>query len=113
MRPRLIPADQQAADLLARAEQQRVSDLAIARTAEPVKWDAAVRFLRGWLSPTVQDMVREVIRIKTPDWPAAYHLGWGMGVRNGLRQHGFGEKDFGVLNLDNIYVELVEEAVQP
>lgn len=38
-------------------------------------------------------------------------MGWGMGVRNALREHGFGEEPFGVRNLDNIYVPLIEEAV--
>lgn len=42
---------------------------------------------------------------------AGYHMGWGMGVRNALREHGFGEEPFGVRNLDNIYVPLIEEAV--
>jgi len=108
----MVPANQETADLMARAEQQRVSDLQIARTAESAKWAAAVTFLREWLSPTVKQQVREVIRVQSPDWPAAYHMVWGMGVRNALREHGFGEKDFGVLNLDNVYIELVEEAVQ-
>jgi hypothetical protein len=109
---KIVPYDEGTAALIARAEAERVSDLRIARESEPQKWAAAVTFLRSWLSPLVQQEVREVIRIKSPDWPAGYHMGWGMGVRNALREHGFGEKGFGVLNLDNIYVELVEEAVQ-
>jgi hypothetical protein len=34
-----------------------------------------------------------------------------MAVRNLLRKGGFGEKELGVGNLDDVYVELVEQAV--
>lgn len=43
-----------------------------------------------------------------PEYPL--HHGWGTAVRNLLREHGFGEKEFGVDNLDDYYVPLVEVA---
>lgn len=97
--------------LIDRALQEERADLLIARSS--ALWPKAVEFLRTWFTPSVQQQIREVINIKSPDWPAGYHLGWGMGVRNALRQHGFGEEQFGVRNLDNIYVPLVEESVRP
>lgn len=39
------------------------------------------------------------------------HFSWGMGVRNLLRTEGFGEDFFGIDNLDDYYVPLVELAV--
>lgn len=49
---------------------------------------------------------------KNPEhWIAPYHFGWGMALRNGLRQSGFSEKDFGIDNLDCIYRLLVEDAI--
>ena len=96
-------------DLLDRAVREEASDQRIARASD--LWPKAVEFLRSWLTPSVQQQIREVVNIKSPDWPAGYHLGWGMGLRNTLREHGFGEEPFGVRNLDNIYVPLVEEAV--
>ena len=97
-------------NLMDRALREEAADQRIAK-ASPL-WPKAVDFLRGWLTPSVQQQIREVINIKSPDWPAAYHMGWGMGVRNALRDSGFGEEPFGVRNLDNIYVPLVEEAVK-
>jgi hypothetical protein len=44
-------------------------------------------------------------------WYIGYHFTWGMAVRNLLRQKGFGEEYFKVHNLDDIYVALVEEAL--
>jgi hypothetical protein len=48
------------------------------------------------------------------DWwlPDGWHFGGGMAIRNLLRKHGFSEEYFGVGNLDDIYIGLVEEAMQ-
>lgn len=45
-------------------------------------------------------------------WWTSYHFYWGMGIRNLLRLHGFGENYFKVDNLDDIYIALVEEALE-
>lgn len=39
------------------------------------------------------------------------HFGFGMAVRNLLRKEGFGEDYFGIENLDDVYVPLLEMAV--
>lgn len=44
-------------------------------------------------------------------WYVGHHFFWGMGVRNLLRSKGFGESYFGIHNLDDIYIDLVEEAL--
>jgi hypothetical protein len=50
---------------------------------------------------------------KDPEgWIGPYHFFWGMGVRNLLREKGFGEEYFKIHNLDDIYVALVEEALK-
>lgn len=90
------------------AQLEEVEDLARAM-ASPT-WAQAVTWLRGYLPPGILAQIRELIAEHNPDWPAGYHLGWGMGVRNALREHGFGEQVMGVRNLDNVYVALVEEA---
>ena len=90
------------------AKQQEAADLAMARP-HPL-WATAVQFLREHLSADVQAQIREAI--PTEAWPAAYHTFWGMGIRNALREAGYGEGPFGIANLDNIYVELVEAAVK-
>jgi len=106
----MVPANAETAALMERAEQQRVSDLKIARASD--RWQPAVDFLRGFLPPEVRSQIHDLVQMQSEAWPARYHMDWGMHVRNSLRNTAFGEKDFGVLNLDNIYVELVEEAVQ-
>lgn len=94
-----------------RARIQEVRDQATAQ-GSPL-WVQAVTFLRDWyFTEEVKAKIKAVIENKDQNWPAAYHLHWGMGVRNDLRKAGFGEAEFGIQNLDNIYVPLVEEAVQ-
>ncbi len=44
-------------------------------------------------------------------WYGPYHFSRGMGIRNLLRQRGFGEEYFGVHNLDDIYIPLVTESL--
>jgi hypothetical protein len=44
------------------------------------------------------------------EWPL--HLNWGMGVRNLLRDKGFGEKELGIENLDDYYLQIVELAAR-
>lgn len=76
--------------------------------------DQAVEFLRGYFSnaPTTIADVKEAMAKDPQTWWAPYHLTWGMAVRNLLRRNGYGEKQFGVDNLDDYYVGLIEEAFQ-
>lgn len=60
---------------------------------------------------SVKKEIRETYAKDPDNWCAGYHFGWGMAVRNLLREKGFGEEYFGVHNLDDIYVALVEEAL--
>lgn len=90
-------------------EELKEFDLRTARKS--VLWDGAVRFLCDWFPDHVKEDIRQRHQEDPEYWWAPYHLFWGMGVRNKLRDEGFGEDDFGIHNLDNIYVELVEEAV--
>lgn len=98
-------------DMMHDAMQEAADDLNVA-TASPL-WAEAVTMLRHELA-TVAPSIRAAIRDASPvyGWVAPYHMGWGMSIRNLLRNRGFGEKAFGIHNLDNIYAELVEEAVQ-
>jgi hypothetical protein len=92
-----------------RAKQLEAIDLGIARVSP--RWPLAVAFLRAHFSAETAAQIRDAM--PTEDWPAGYHTFWGMGVRNALRSAGFGEREFAIGNLDNIYVQLVEEAVRP
>lgn len=93
-----------------RARTAEVRDLDAAR--KHALWPFAVAFLGGHFSADVKRRIRDALARQDPDWPAAYHMHWGMGVRNALREHGFGEEPFGIGNLDNIYVALIEESVK-
>ena len=86
-------------------------DQEIAR-ADSALWDAAVAFLRKDLGETILDIRLAIATPSEYGWVAPYHHGWGTAVRNRLRMNGFGEVEFGIHNLDNIYVSLVEEAVK-
>lgn len=88
---------------------QEQDDLRIARAS--AIWERAVAFLRLDLKLILPE-IRQKIDLDPQNWIAPYHFGWGMAVRNLLRTSGLGEKEFGVQNLDNIYVALVEDAAQ-
>jgi len=45
------------------------------------------------------------------DWYVSQHFFGGMAVRNYLREYGFGEKYWPIWNLDDIYVFLLEDAI--
>ena len=56
--------------------------------------------------------IKNAYRDSPKEWWVGYHFGWGMAVRNLLREKGFGESYFKIHNLDDIYVPLVEEALE-
>jgi len=70
----------------------------------------AATFLLTKLSPEDQTMIREKAA-KDPEWWTEHHMFGMMGLRNALRQSGFGEKEFGIDNLDDYAVGLVELAL--
>jgi hypothetical protein len=74
-------------------------------------WGQAVAFLRTHLTVDSQRQIREARITDGAAWVTPYHFGWGMAIRNVLRTSGFGEPQFGIENMDHIYVALVEEAV--
>lgn len=71
----------------------------------------ALAMLRTELAPVVPQ-VKAAYLVDPEGWIAHYHFGWGMAVRNLLREKGFGEEYFKIHNLDDIYVALVEEALE-
>ena len=71
----------------------------------------ALAMLAEELKPAVPE-IQKAYAADPEGWYVGYHFGWGMAVRNLLREKGFGEEYFGVHNLDDIYVALVEEALK-
>jgi hypothetical protein len=76
------------------------------------KREAAVKFLSKFISIEDKRKIRKEIEKEPVRWFAPYHFDWGMKIRNELRQTGFDEQYFMIKNLDDIYVELVENAVK-
>jgi hypothetical protein len=72
----------------------------------------ALEMLRKEITPEDQDKMRQEIALTPEDWYVPYHFWFGMAIRNLLREKGFGEKYWGIWNLDDIYVWLLEEAVR-
>jgi len=90
--------------------QRKEEDLSVARASE--LWGEAVGFLKRTIAPGSKSHIRARIEQDPERWWVGGHFRAGMLVRNCLRVSGYGEKEFGITNLDNIYVELLEEAVQ-
>ncbi|KKM21366.1 hypothetical protein LCGC14_1636110 [marine sediment metagenome] len=90
---------------------QRAADLEAARTSPLAA--QAVQAVGVWLD---EEGRREEIRklmdqyqfSQTPWWAPVFHLAIGTGLRNHLRDSGFGEDELGVVNLDNVYIEMIE-----
>ena len=93
-----------------KAAQKEREDLAKARLS-PL-WPNAAAMLRAEIPASEQQQIRDSIAADPKSWSTPYHFWWGMSIRNVLRDRGFGERDFQIRNLDNIYVQLVEEAVK-
>jgi hypothetical protein len=102
-----------AVDLEADAQERARLDLEKARQS-PL-WARAVAFLKR--NPMIAEWAREIqseivkARLGGANWVLPYHFNWGMEIRNLLRRGRYGEDEFAIENLDNIYAELVEEAV--
>ncbi len=71
----------------------------------------AVIILRESLPQETQAKIKTAIQEDPQAWWAPYHFGWGMSIRNLLREKGLDEEELEVANLDDVYVGLVEEAV--
>jgi len=76
------------------------------------KKEVVEKFLSELISEKDKRKIREEVKKDPVGWFALYHFTWGMAIRNELRQNGFGEEYFMIKNLDDIYVELVEDAVK-
>lgn len=73
---------------------------------------AAMQCINLALPENTKQQVREAIAADPENWVAPYHHGWGMAMRNLLREHGLGEDYFGIDNLDCIYTFLIEDALK-
>lgn len=90
----------------------------------PDVWESCVTWLKHFLAKCtcvmnegdppepMMDALRRMYE-KDPDkWWVGHHFFWGMWMRNAMRSHGYGEKELGVGNLDDYYIELVEKAIK-
>ena len=71
----------------------------------------SVQFLRLHLAEQLP-LIREMIAKDPQKWWVSHHFGAMRGIRNILRGNGFGEKEFGIDNLDDYAVGLVEMAAE-
>ena len=76
------------------------------------KKEVVKKFLSVLISEVDKRKLRKEIKEDPVGWFAPYHFHWGMNIRNELRKNGFGEEYFGVRNLDDVYVELIEDVVR-
>ena len=66
------------------------------------------------LAEAVRKMQRESNQDDSHDWihKNQLHFFWGMQMRNLMRENGFSEKEIDIDNLDDIYIECINEAVK-
>lgn len=69
----------------------------------------AVQYLIDNIPAEILEKVAKDMRKNGSNWWIVHHHGFGMGVRNLLRE---GEFEWGPIELDEVWVELVEKAVK-
>lgn len=93
-----------------KAEAEEASDLRILRD-DPETWERIVEFLAELFGTEGIEKLRGMIEADD-EWWAGIHFAGGMDIRNRLRDNGFDEAELGIANLDNVYVELLEEVAK-
>jgi len=84
--------------------------LALYRTIPDEQKQPALAFLRERLSAEAEE-IRRIHRANPESWWAVGHFGPGMAIRNALRSAGFGETYFHIANMDDIYIQLIEDSL--
>ncbi len=69
----------------------------------------AVQFLIDHIPDEIMSEIKNAMDQNGKDWWVEHHHGFGMGVRNLLREGGF---NWGPVELDDLWVGLVERAVR-
>jgi len=69
-----------------------------------------VEFLKIDIPEYVKEDIKDEYKKDPIHWCTPYHLNWGMGVRNSLRQAGFTDDKLPTKNWDDYYVRIIEIA---
>jgi hypothetical protein len=72
----------------------------------------AVRILKDGWTEAIKASVRQAMEDYGDEWYAGAHFGWGMSVRNYLRNKGISDDQLPTKNWDDYYVEIIQEAVR-
>jgi hypothetical protein len=78
---------------------------------DPVGWNAALEFLRAWLPGPVRETYRRLMLTDPQGWWTHPHFAGGIAVDHLLRGNGIDERLLGVGSLDEVWRELLREAV--
>lgn len=81
------------------------------RTLDPMTRADAVDFLKAKVIAWPEFEELKAKAQADPEWWITHHFGAMMDVRNRLREAGYGEKEFGIDNLDDYAVGLLELAL--
>ena len=100
------------ADLQAAYQELRDFHQSRLNALRPIVRDSMVNVLRDGIPEEAKALFRTEIAANPLGWSVYFHFSAGMEIRNVLRQAGYGEKETGIDNLDNLWVPLVEEAVK-
>lgn len=88
---------------------RELRDLRHARSQTDL-WRKAVEAARAHMDESGAEFIRDAHEQDPDAWWAGFHMRGGMAFRNWMRDNGFGERAFGIQNLDHIYVAVLEEA---
>jgi hypothetical protein len=73
----------------------------------------AVEFLRWWLPEGAKRVYRDMIREDPENWCRHPHFAGGIIVKHALRGNGIDERALGIPDLDAVWPELLQAAVEP
>lgn len=92
-------------------------DKRVSNSIPPQPHNDAVRYLINSLPGDILTQFRTWVVADPDNWvetqaPVGWHFYGGMQLRNHLRDGGFTEDGLGVMNLDDVYIDLIREAVE-
>ncbi|MGH7470119.1 MAG: hypothetical protein ACRENP_19410 [Longimicrobiales bacterium] len=86
------------------------------RSGQKVRWqvlqDEVVAFLRDWLPEEAKQAYRVLIREDPENWWRHPHFAGGIIVEHALRANGIDERALGIPDLNAVWPDLLEAAVQ-
>lgn len=73
--------------------------------------EGTVQLLKKSVPEKLKNLLKEIYKKDPDNWMIPYHFGFGMSIRNVIREGGFPDKKLPDGNWDDYYVQVLEIAI--